>query len=346
MAEAVLQHLGLAAVDEHEGASSVAHVERLVVLVENEDAATDHHRNPLPDTGRMISSARNPLQSGPRHQSVVCRLLSVAVGPPSVILGPTDGRRPPTFSHPLHVTLTRPKNRDERRYDVPEIRTESVEFAANGATASGHLARPDDGVTHPGVIVIQEWWGMDEHIKDVANRFGREGFIALAPDLYHGEVATEPDEARKLVMNMNREQAMKDLLGAVKRLQAVPEVAPKKIGCIGFCMGGSLTRALAAATPDVAAAAPFHAGFQPPADQLAKIQAEMVCAFGADDGGIPMDNVRNFEATLKEKDRKATVKVYDGAPHSFFNDTKPGYRPDAAKDAWANSLSLFRRVLK
>jgi len=187
---------------------------------------------------------------------------------------------------------------------------------------------------------------MDDHIKDVADRFAREGFIALAPDLYHGEVATEPDEARKLVMNMNREQAMKDLLGAVKRLQSVPEVAPKKIGCIGFCMGGSLTLALAAATPDVAAAAPFYAGFQPPADELGKIQAEMFCAFGADDGGIPMDNVKKFEATLEEKDRKATVKVYDGAPHSFFNDTKPSYRPDAAKDAWANSLSLFRRVLK
>ena len=229
---------------------------------------------------------------------------------------------------------------------MPDIRTESVEFAANGATATGHLARPGDNGRHPGVIVIQEWWGMDDHIKDVADRFAREGFIALAPDLYHGEVAREPDEARKLVMNMNREQAMKDLLGAVKRLQSVPEVAPKKIGCIGFCMGGSLTLALAAATPDVAAAAPFYAGFQPPADELGKIQAEMFCAFGADDGGIPMDNVKKFEATLKEKDRKATVKVYDGAPHSFFNDTKPSHRPDAAKDAWANSLALFRRVLK
>ena len=229
---------------------------------------------------------------------------------------------------------------------MPDIRTESIEFPANGAAASGHLARPDDSAPHPGVIVIQEWWGMDDHIKDVANRFAREGFIALAPDLYHGEVATEPDEARKLVMNMNREQAMKDLLGAVKRLQAVPEVSPKKIGCIGFCMGGSLTLALAAATPDIAAAAPFYAGFQPPADELAKIEAEMFCAFGADDGGIPMDNVRKFETTLKEKDCKATVKVYDDAPHSFFNDTKPSYRPDAAEDAWSNSLSLFRRLLK
>ncbi len=188
---------------------------------------------------------------------------------------------------------------------------------------------------------------MDGHIKNVTERFAREGFIALAPDLYHGEFATEPDEARKLVMNMNREQAMKDLLGAARHLQSIPQVAPKKIGCIGFCMGGSLTLALSAAMPDVVgAAAPFYAGFQPPADELAKIRAEMFCAFGGDDAGIPMENVRKFESTLHERGRTATVKVYDGAPHSFFNDTKPSYRPEAAQDAWKNSLELFRRVLR
>ena len=229
---------------------------------------------------------------------------------------------------------------------MPDITTASVEYPANGISGTGHLARPDDAATHPGVIVIQEWWGLDAHIKSIADRFAREGFVALAPDLYHGQFATEPDEARKLVMNMNREQAQKDLLGAVKYLQALPQVAPKRVGCIGFCMGGSLTLALAAATPDVAAAAPFYAGFQPPAEELAKIEAEMFCAFGADDAGIPLDNVKKFEAALKGSNRNATVKVYDGAPHSFFNDTRDSYRPDAANDAWECSLALFQRVLK
>ena len=100
-------------------------------------------------------------------------------------------------------------------------------------------------------------------------------------------------------MNMNREQALKDLLGAVAHLQSLDAVAPKKVGCIGFCMGGSLTLALAAATPDVAAAAPFYAGFQPPAEEIAKIEAEMFCAFGADDAGIPIENVQKFEEMLK-----------------------------------------------
>jgi carboxymethylenebutenolidase len=196
------------------------------------------------------------------------------------------------------------------------------------------------------VIVIQEWWGLDGHIRDIADRFAREGFVALAPDMYHGKFATEPDEARKLVMNMNREQAQKDLLGSVAYLRSLPGVAPRKFGVIGFCMGGSLTLNIAIAAPDeIAAAAPFYAGFRPPADELAKIEAELFCAFGADDGGIPLDQVKAFEDTLRAQGKNAVVKVYEGAPHSFFNDTKESYRPDAAKDAWQHTLNLFRRTL-
>ena len=228
---------------------------------------------------------------------------------------------------------------------MPDITTANITFPANGAEGTGYLARPDDAATHPGVIVIQEWWGLDGHIRDIAERFAREGFVALAPDLYHGAIATEPDEARKLVMNMNREQAVKDLLGAVKHLQSIDAVAPKKVGCIGFCMGGSLTLALAAAEPDVAAGAPFYAGMQPGKDQIAQIRAELFCAFGADDGGIPPERIAEFEGNLRSTGRTAEIKVYDGAPHSFFNDTKPSYRAEASKDAWERSLALFRRTL-
>lgn len=228
---------------------------------------------------------------------------------------------------------------------MADIVTTSVEFSAGPAGGMGYLARPDDAGAHPGVVVIQEWWGLDSHIKDVADRFAREGFIALAPDLYHGEYATEPDEARKLAMALNRVQALTDLTGAVAYLRSLDAVAPKRVGCIGFCMGGSMTLALAAATPDVAAAAAFYAGFQPPPEELAKIQAELFCAFGADDAGIPLDKVTSFEETLRSQRHTAFVKVYDGAPHSFFNDTRPSYRPEAARDAWERSLALFRRVL-
>jgi carboxymethylenebutenolidase len=226
------------------------------------------------------------------------------------------------------------------------IKSADVTFPANGTDGMGYLAQPDDAGPHPGVIVIQEWWGLDAHIRDIADRFAREGFVALAPDMYHGKFATEPDEARKLVMNMNREQAQKDLLGSVAYLGSLPEVAPKKFGVIGFCMGGSLTLNIAVAAPsEIAAAAPFYAGFRPPPEGLAKIEAEMFCAFGADDGGIPLDEVRKFEDTLRSQGKNAVVKVYEGAPHSFFNDTKDSYRPAAAQDAWEHALNLFRRTL-
>lgn len=225
------------------------------------------------------------------------------------------------------------------------IVTADVTFPANGIEGMGYLAQPDGEAPCPGVIVIQEWWGLDAHIRDVAERLARAGFAALAPDLYHGSFASEPDEARKLAMNLNRGQAIKDLLGAVRYLLSLERVSPKKVGCIGFCMGGSLTLALAAATPDVAAAAPFYAGMQPGRDELAKIEAELFCAFGAEDAGIPLDRVQAFAAALRETGRRAEVKIYEGAPHSFFNDTRPSFRPEAASDAWDRSLALFRRAL-
>ena len=226
------------------------------------------------------------------------------------------------------------------------LKTRIMEFSSNSHTTPGYLAQPDDQDRHPAIVVIQEWWGLVPHIKDVAERFAREGFIALAPDLYHGQATTEPDEARKLAMNMNRQRAVQDCIGAVNQLKSMVEVAPKRVGCVGFCMGGSMTLALAAATADVAAAAPFYAGMQPGPDELARIEAEMFCAFGADDGGIPLEKVQAFERTLADKGRRAVVKVYEGAPHSFFNDTKPSYRPEAARDAWERTLELFRRTLK
>src|SRR5690349_15146758 len=171
---------------------------------------------------------------------------------------------------------------------MPDISTKSVEYPANGVHGCGYLSQPGDGRPHPGVIVIQEWWGLDDHIKSVADRFAREGYVTLAPDMYHGEVATEPDQARKLAMNMNRDQASKDLAGAAAYLLSLDEVTPKKLGCIGFCMGGSMTLMLAAGSNHIAAAAPFYAGFQPPAEDLARIEAEMFCAFGADDASIPI----------------------------------------------------------
>src|SRR5437868_3230915 len=121
------------------------------------------------------------------------------------------------------------------------MRTQNVDFPSNGSTASGFLARPDSDTPVPGIVVIQEWWGLNAHIKDVATRVAAEGFVALAPDLYHGQIVSEPDDARKAVMELDRARAMKDINGAVSFLKSQPYIMPKKIGITGFCMGGGLT---------------------------------------------------------------------------------------------------------
>src|ERR671923_2793832 len=127
-----------------------------------------------------------------------------------------------------------------------------VEFEANGATASGYLAEPEG--EGPGVVVLQEWWGVDDHIRDVCDRFAREGFVALAPDLYRGETTDQPDEAQQKMMAMSMEQAEKDMRGAVDYLASHEGFEGSGVGAVGFCLGGGLAVWAATANPKVAAA--------------------------------------------------------------------------------------------
>jgi carboxymethylenebutenolidase len=223
--------------------------------------------------------------------------------------------------------------------------TESIEYPANGGTGMGYLVRPDDAGRHPGVVVIQEWWGLEEHIKEVARRFAREGFVAVAPDLYHGRVATEPDEARKLAMAMNREQAAKDLDGAIAYLRGLDMVEPKRVGMIGFCMGGSLALLMACRNTNVGAAAVFYGGNMGDLDDVKNLHCPLFAAYGEDDQSIPLDRIEALRRTLADAGRQFEIKVYPAAPHSFFNDTRPSYRAEAAEDGWKKSLALFRQHL-
>ena len=143
---------------------------------------------------------------------------------------------------------------------MADIRTQTVEFPTNGESGTGYLAIPEGEGPFPGVIVVQEWWGLDDHIKDVAGRFAREGFVALAPDLYHGKVTSEPDEAQKLMMSLNMPQASNELVKATEYLATRPEIAGRGIGATGFCMGGGLALTLATESEHIKAAAPFYGG--------------------------------------------------------------------------------------
>jgi carboxymethylenebutenolidase len=220
-----------------------------------------------------------------------------------------------------------------------------VEFQANGATAHGYLARPPEGGSHPGVIVVQEWWGVDRHIRDLAERFAREGFVALAPDLYGGRVTTEPDEARKLAMTLDLPRAVKEMVGAVNYLYGLPGVG--KIGVIGFCMGGSLALLLASKTPRVAGAVSFYGGRALDDADVRQIGSPVLAIYGGKDGGIPPDRIEHFRDQWTRAAIDHEIVVYPDADHAFFNDTRPQvYNPTAAADAWDRTIRFFRSHLQ
>ena len=220
---------------------------------------------------------------------------------------------------------------------------EMVEFQSNGGTCTGYLA----GNSGPGVIVIQEWWGLVPHIKDIADRFAAEGFTALAPDMYHGELTSEPDQAGKLLMSMNLETAGKDLSGAVDFLQE--RTGNTKVGATGFCMGGGLALMLACLRPDaVAACAPFYGGMRPDTpinwDNLAAVVEGHYAA--SDRGTAAPEAITALGEELRAKGKDATFHVYSDTQHAFFNDTRPDvYNAEAAKISWERTLALFRANL-
>lgn len=218
-----------------------------------------------------------------------------------------------------------------------------IAFKSNGGTCTGYVAGSDG----PGVVVIQEWWGLNDHIKDVVDRVAAEGFVALAPDLYHGESATEPDGAGKLMMALNLAEAGKDMSGAIDVLQE--RTGRAKVGVVGFCMGGGLALVAACQRPDaVAAVAPFYglipwASAQPDWSALtAKVEGH----YAEKDGYFTPENASALQAQLRDLSKVATLHVYAGADHAFFNDTRPEvYDAAAAATAWDRTIELFRTSL-
>ncbi|MDQ1446090.1 MAG: carboxymethylenebutenolidase [Acidimicrobiaceae bacterium] len=225
---------------------------------------------------------------------------------------------------------------------------EIVEFPSNGTTGQGYLATPDGG-EGPGVVVIQEWWGLVDHIKGVCNRFAAEGFVALAPDLYHGESTTEPDEAGKKMMALNIEKAAKDMSGAVDYLRDRSTSAGGGVGVIGFCMGGGLALVLACQRPDaVKAVAPFYGVIPWPEAQpdYSNLAAAVQGHYAEKDDFANAESVRALEAQLKQAGTDVEMFIYPGADHAFFNDTRPEvYDAAAAQQSWDRVLAFLRSHL-
>ena len=220
-----------------------------------------------------------------------------------------------------------------------------IEFGSNGATTRGYLATPEGG-RGPGVVVLQEWWGLVPHIRDVADRFAREGFVALAPDLYHGETARSPDEAGKMMMALDIDRAERDLRGAVEYLLAHESVAGAAVGTVGFCMGGVLSLFAASKNERVGACVVFY-GIHPKVEpDLDRLRAPVLGLYAERDKSVPPEAVRDLEARLRERGKSVETHIYPGTDHAFFNDTRPEvYDPEAAADAWRRTVEFFRRHL-
>jgi len=219
---------------------------------------------------------------------------------------------------------------------------ERVQFPSNGHTCSGYFAG-----NGPGVVVIQEWWGLVPHIEDLVERFAGAGFAAIAPDLYHGKTTKSPDEATKMLMELDVERAGKEISGAGAYLLGRPECTSPKYGVVGFCMGGALAQYAATVDPEhVGAAVSFYGGFKKVPTQWEKLSAPLLLIYGENDKGVPAEQGRELEQKLRGMGKEVELVIEPNADHAFFNDTRPEvYNEDAAADAWKRTLDLFRRTL-
>ena len=224
---------------------------------------------------------------------------------------------------------------------------EMIEFASNGSTTGGYLAVPASG-SGPGVVVVQEWWGLVPHIHDVCERFAAEGFVALAPDLYHGTTTSEPDEAGKLLMALDMERAARDLGGAVDEV-ARRSSGSKGVGVVGFCMGGGLALLTATQRGDaVKATVPFYGLIPPqgPDPDWSGLGGPVQGHYAEDDTFAGPPAVEKLRTEIAAAGGEAELFLYPGTTHAFFNDTRPEvHDPEASATAWSRTIEFLRANL-
>jgi carboxymethylenebutenolidase len=218
------------------------------------------------------------------------------------------------------------------------------EARPDGQRLMGYLARPRDAGPRPAVVVIQEWWGVNAHIEDVTERLARQGYVALAPDLYHGVTVSEPDEARKMVMQLHMDDAVCEIQRAIDYMMEQEYVAGPKVGIIGFCMGGRLVLETARAEDKLGAAVVFYGRPLAP-DEAGQVRAPVLGLYGAEDHGIPPESIRAMDQALEKAGIPHEIHIYESAGHAFFNDTRPAHNQHAADDAWLRALTWFGKYL-
>lgn len=222
----------------------------------------------------------------------------------------------------------------------------NIEFPANGGQSPGYLAEPDTK-QGPGVVVLQEWWGLDDHIRSVCDRLAAEGFYALAPDLYRGETTTQPSEAEQRMMALSIDQTEKDMRGAAQHLLRIEGVVGDGVAALGFCLGGGLAVWAAASSPVVTAAVSYYYVMPHGKPDFSQIRGPVLGHFGTADEFVPVDAARQLEAELRDADVDVTFEYHEGAGHAFFNDTDRlgTHDPEIAARSWQRTLSFLRSQL-
>ncbi len=231
-----------------------------------------------------------------------------------------------------------------------QIVDKEVTFPGKTVELKAYVAQPSAGAgPFAAVIVVQEWWGLNENIRDITRRVAREGYFAVAPDLYSRQdhaVAADANTAGQLMAGLTKDDGIQDLLSTIGWIKTQKEANGARIGVIGFCMGGSYALLLPCSTRDIKAAAPFYGEI--PADaKLETLACPIFYAYGGNDGWIQRRDVDHLASVLKKLNKPGEVKVYAGCSHGFFNETrKDVHRPAEAKDAWGRALRLFADSLK
>jgi carboxymethylenebutenolidase len=223
----------------------------------------------------------------------------------------------------------------------------TVSYKSGDETVQGSLYTPSGKGPFPAVIVIHEWWGLNDWVKEQASRLADQGYVALAVDLYRGKVATTPDEAHEIMRGVPEDRAQRDLHAAFEFLSSRPDVRRDRIGAIGWCMGGGYALDVALAQPTLAADVINYGHLATDPQSLEKINAPILGLFGAQDRGIPPADVHKFEQTLKQMGKTIDVKIYDDAGHAFENpNNTTGYREADAADAWRRTADFLAGTLK
>jgi carboxymethylenebutenolidase len=227
------------------------------------------------------------------------------------------------------------------------VRSQTVSYKSGEETVRGFLALPDTPGKHPALVVIHEWWGLRPWVKEEAEKFAAEGYVALAVDLYRGQSTDLPAEARKLVQALPRDRALRDLEAAFAYLASRHDVEPGRIGAVGWCFGGGWALRLAIHQPKLAACAVNYGELPTDTASIEAIRCPVLGNFAALDRGITPEKVHAFQAAMQKAGKSIDVKIYPEANHAFENPhNKSGYRPQAAADAWQRMLAFFQQTLR